>query len=206
MALLNDITLEALLTRLVAYVVVAAIHGFVLAGMARLIGDPSPAYNGRFTLNPAPHLSMPALAMTALFQIGWIAPVRIDPEKLRFGRWGLVLCVIVAVAAVLVLSPLLWPVRQLVVTTMPRTAGYAVLILLDTIQQVAVSFAVLNILPLPPLTGQLLLVAARPSIARRLYRSRGLFEGIMVVLAITGAATGAVEAIIALARAMFGQT
>lgn len=206
MALLNDLTLEALLTRIVAYVIIAAIHGFILAGMARLMGDPSPMYNGRFTLNPAPHLSMPALAMTALFQLGWIAPMRIDPEKLRLGRWGLVVCVLVAVGAVLALSPLLWPVRQLVVTTMPRTAGYAVLILLDTIQQVAVTFAILNILPLPPLTGQLLLVAARPSIAQRLYRSRGLFEGIMVVLAITGAATWVVDAIFALARLAIGQT
>lgn len=205
MALLNDLTMQALLSRLFAYVLIAALHGFVLAGAARLLGDPTPMYNGRLTLNPMPHLSVPGLAMTMLFKLGWVAPMRIDPEKLRFGRWGLVLCVLAASAATLALIPLLWPVRQLAVLVLPRTAGYLAVVVLNTIQDVALSFAVFNLLPLPPLTGALLLVALRPTLAKRFARSRGLFEGIMVALVVIGAATIVVNAILSLAGLSIGR-
>lgn len=199
MNLLQDLTLETILSRLVAYLVLAAIHGFVLAGTARLLGDMGPTYAGRFTLNPFIHLSLPALAMTALFKLGWIVPMQIRPERLRFRRWGLVICVLVSVAAVLLLVPLLWPLRQLVVVTLPRTSAQAVLIVLDIIQDVAISFGIINLLPLPPLTGSLFLLAIRPSLARWLARSRGLFEGIMVVLIVTGVATTVATVIINIA-------
>jgi Zn-dependent protease len=200
MALLNDLTLQAILSRLVAYVVLAAVHGFALAAAARLMGDPAPMYNGRLTLNPMIHLSVPGLAMTILFKLGWIAPVRIDPDKLRLGRWGMIVCVLAAFAATLALVPLLWPLRQLAVLTLPRTMGYTVVIVLNTIQEVAVSFAVFNLIPLPPLTGSLLLVAIRPALARRFMLSRSLFEGLMVLVVAIGVATAVVGAMLAAMR------
>lgn len=202
MALLNDLTLQALLSRLVAFLVITAVHGFALAAVARLLGDPTPTYNGRFTLNPFVHLSVPALAMAMLFKLGWIAPMRIDASKLRFGRWGLVICELVSLAAPLVLVPLVWPLRSLTVLALPRTAGLAVLGILDTIQDLAVWFSAFNIIPLPPLTGSLLLLAIWPQLARRFTRSLGLIQAIMVGLVVIGVASAAVGPIAVIVQSM----
>lgn len=206
MSLLNDITLQALLSRLVAFIVITAIHGFVVAGTARLLGDPTPAYAGRLTLNPFVHLSMPALAMAVLFRLGWIVPMPIDATKLRFGRWGLLICLLAGLVAVLALVPILWPVRSLVATYLPRTTGLAVLGVLDTIQDLAIWFSAFNILPIPPLSGALILIAIWPPLARRFRRSRGLIEAIMVVLVVIGAATIVVMPIVNIVQGMIAGT
>ena len=200
MALLNDITISQLLSRLVAFLLITAIHGFALAGMARLLGDPGPRYGGRLTLNPLPNLSMLALLMTLLFRLGWILPMRIDPAKLRFGRWGLVLCVIVSLLAVLVVIPVMIPLRPLVVIWLPRTTALAVLVVFDTIRDVAIWFVAFNVIPVPPLTAGSLLIAAWPPLSATIWRRMKMLEILMLVLIVIGAASFAVEPIYRLFR------
>lgn len=198
MSLLNDITLQALLSRLVAFIIISAVHGFSIAGAARLLGDPTPTYTGRFTLNPFVHLSMPALAMAVLFRLGWIVPIQIDATKMRFGRFGVLICLLAGLVAVLALVPILWPIRSLAAIYLPRTMGLAVLGVLDTIQDLALWFSAFNLLPVPPLSGALILIAIWPPLARRFRRSRGLIEAVMVALVVTGVATLVVAPLIAI--------
>jgi Zn-dependent protease len=189
LSLLNDLTLSQLLTRLVAFLIVTALHGFVLAGMAALLGDQGPRYNGRLTLNPVANLSMLGLVMTVLFNLGWIMPMRINPEKLRFGRLGLVICLVAGLLAVLVLVPLLWPLRSLVVTALPRTAGLTALVVIGNIQDVAMWFVAFNVLPIPPLAGALLVSAIWPPAGPAMARHSRFIEAAMVVAVVVGLAS-----------------
>lgn len=202
MSLLNDLTLPQLLDRLVGFLIVTAVHGLALAGTARLLGDRTPGYKGRLTLNPFPHLSLPALVMALLFRLGWIRPMRINAGQLRFGRWGLVVCVVVSLLATLALVPLLWPVRSFAVLALPRTGGLTALGILDATQELAVWFAVFNLVPVPPLTGSLLLLGLFPKLETWMTRNASLIEGIMVVLVVVGAASAVIEPGVVLLQSM----
>lgn len=204
MSLLNDLTLSQLLTRLVAFLFITALHGFVLAGMARLLGDQTPHYTGRFTLNPFANLSMLGLLMAMLFQLGWIMPMRISSEKLRFGRWGLIISLTVSLLVVVAVVPLLWPLRSLAITALPRTAGLTALQVLGTAQDLAIWFVAFNILPFPPLSGGLILTAIWPPAGPAIQRHGKLIEAAMVVIVVVGIGTAIVRPISQVLRQFLG--
>src|SRR5258708_35300327 len=84
-----DLTLQQLVLRLIAYVFIAAVHGLAVAAVAVAMGDQGPRYDGRLRLNPLAHLDIIGTASGALFSVGWIRPIAIDPLELRLGRIGL---------------------------------------------------------------------------------------------------------------------
>ena len=174
MALLNDLTLGQIFTRLLAFLVIIGVHGFLLAGLARLLGDPTPQYTERLTPNPVSHLMVSALAMAVLFEMFWIKPMKIRVENLRFGRWGLVLIAVGALALTLALVPLINLIRPVVPVLLPRSAALVALSVLIQIQDLAIWFVALNWLPLPFFTGQLLAFAAWPKAEALSYRYRNI--------------------------------
>jgi Zn-dependent protease len=199
-ALLNDLTLPQLLSRLVAFLALTAIHGLLLAAIVRLLGDPTPRYNGRLTLNPLAHLSLLALVMAMLFELGWIAPMKISADKLRLGRFGLVVAWLGSLLLTLCIVPLVSPLRPLMVTLLPRNAAFVVLELLDALQDLTIWFVAFNLLPVPPLAGALLLVAIWPRLGPFFARHARLIEALMVALVVIGAANLVVDPINAAIR------
>ena len=96
-----DLTLQQLVLRLIAYVFIAAVHGFAVAAVAIAMGDQGPRYDGRLRFNPVTHLDIIGTASGVLFSVGWIRPIAIDPVQLRLGRVGLVIVVAAGAAATL---------------------------------------------------------------------------------------------------------
>ena len=186
MALLNDLTLGQIFTRLAAYLVIIAVHGFALAGLARLVGDRTPQYAGRLSLTPLPHLAIPAMLMAVLFQLFWIAPMRVKWENLRFGRWGLVLVALGALLVPLLLIPALRALAPLVLTALPRRNAVGVLVVFDEIVDMSLWFVALNWLPLPLLTGSLFAEAALPSVRQLFERYRNVALGILIAAIVAG--------------------
>lgn len=168
MNFLNDLSLSQIVTRLAGYLIVVTFHGFILAGLATLMGDRDPAHEGRLTLNPLPHVSFPGLVAAILFLPSWMRPLPIEPSVLRWGRVGLVVLYIVSLAAILAAVPLLNPLRIWLSTLLTGTAATSVLGVIDAAQRLGIWFVVLNALPLPALTGALLLRAAYPPVGRQL--------------------------------------
>jgi len=182
----TDLTLQQLVLRLIAYVFIAAVHGLAVAAVAVATGDRGPRYDGRLRFNPVTHLDIIGTASGVLFSVGWIRPIAVDPAQLRLGRIGLVV-VVAAGATVTLLSALaLRLVRPFLLPLLPDTASVTAFALIEVIGELSAWFALINILPLPPLTGAHLLVAAVPAcnkVVTRIVPYAGL------VLAI-GAATG----------------
>src|SRR5258707_10942545 len=81
--------MQQLVLRLIAYVFIAAVHGFTVAAVAVAMGDQGPRYDGRLRVSPLAHLDIIGTASGALFSAGWITPIAIDPFELRLGRIGL---------------------------------------------------------------------------------------------------------------------
>jgi len=181
-----DLSFHQLLIRAGACILITSIHGFVLAALARGLGDRGPQFDGRLTINPIGHLDVLGAAMMILFQLGWIRPIAIDPSKLRFGRLGLIVCVFGSIATTLAAVVLLLGLRIPALKYMPDASVPTVIATLNESVAMCTWFAAFNLLPLPPLTGMHLIVAVRPSLATTLTKY-SLYAAIaLAVLVVAG--------------------
>jgi len=183
-----DLSLQQLLIRAGACIVVIAIHGFALAAIARIMGDRGPQFDERLTLNPISHLDILGAATMILFQIGWIRPIAIDPALLRWRRLGLIVCVYASLAATLAVVVLLPALRIAVLSFMPSAVAPTVIATLNATVEMCTWFVAFNLLPLPPLTGSHVLVAARPGLAPLLAHYRVHAGVVLAVLVWSGMA------------------
>jgi len=189
-ARLIDVSLQQLVLRLFALLLIAGVHGVAVAGTAVALGDPGPRQDGRLTCNPLAHLDIVGGVLVALFSVGWIRPIAIDPEQLRLGRAGLVLVVIAGAAATLVSALALRLVRPMILPLLPDTASALSFALIETTAQLSLWFALFNLLPLPCLTGNHLLVAAMPRRRDAIRKLQPFAAVLLAVLAAIGWVTG----------------
>ena len=86
-----------IIVSLISLVLGITIHEFAHALSADLLGDPTPRYQGRLTLNPVAHFDpvgglMILVSSISGFGFGWGKPVPVNPVNLRYGpRVGLAL-------------------------------------------------------------------------------------------------------------------
>jgi Zn-dependent protease len=186
-----QLSLQQVLTRLVALLVITALHGFLVALLARALGDKGPQYDGRLTLNPFQHLDFIAIPAACLFQVGWIKPMEIDSKALRGGWLGALGLVLVALAGTLAVGFLLFMAQGLVLTLIPQQTFAATAVsMLITIYDLTVWFVLVNLIPIPPLAGGIVLRALLPGVADRLQR----YELVVRLALLAIFATGVVQA------------
>lgn len=139
-------------------VVSIAIHEFAHAWSALQLGDRTPYYQGRVTLNPAAHLEPMGTMMMVIsaltgFGIGWGKPVQVNPMNLKYGpRVGMA---ITAAAGPIsnILQAIVWgiPLRLAIqgTLTLPELAFDVLL----TAVWINLGLALFNLIPLFPLDG-----------------------------------------------------
>jgi Zn-dependent protease len=159
----GDLTTEHVVLRIAALLLIASVHGFVVAGLACLLGDQGPRYDGRLSLSPWRHADPIGGGLMVLFTTGWIRPVAIDPRALHAGRGGLVIVILGAAAATVALAMLARMIRPVVMNLLPDTMATVFFVFVETLTQLCLTFALFNLLPVPPLTGQHWLVAIQPA-------------------------------------------
>ena len=179
MVSLPDFSLQQVLLRIVAILVITAVHGLALTLAARLLGDRGPEYDGRLTLNPFQHLDLIGAVAMFLFSFGWINPIKVDARQFRTGRLGALLLPLAGLLAVLAVALLLLALRPLVVTTLPDSVAFTTLAVFNTIARMSATFIAINLIPLPPLTAGYALAAIRPGLPERILR-----QGLLVRLAL----------------------
>jgi Zn-dependent protease len=183
---LIDFSLQQLVLRLCALLFIVAVHGLAVAATAVALGDPGPRQDGRLTLNPFAHLDILGGVSALLFSVGWIRPIAIDAAKLRPGRAGLALAVIAGAAATLLSALALRLVRPMVLPLLPDTASALAFALVDMTGTLSVWFALLNLLPVPSLTGSHLLMIAMPQWGDWVAKLQPFVAVLLAVLAATG--------------------
>lgn len=153
----SEITLQLLAFRGLALLIIAGVHGAVLAGAAVLLGDRGPKYDGRLTLLPGGHLDLAGSVATLLFGLGWAKPVAVEARRLRFGQVGIVLVVLAGFVALMVLAAVFTLLVRPALTTLPHTAALATAAFLRAAGSLSIWFALLSLIPLPPLAGGMVL-------------------------------------------------
>jgi Zn-dependent protease len=185
----TDLTLQQVVLRLVAYVFIASVHGFTVAVAAVAMGDQGPRYDGRLRISPLAHLDILGTAAGVLFSVGWIKPIAVDPLELRLGRIGLPIVVVAGAAATLISAAALRLMRPLLLPVLPDTASATTFALIEIIGDMSAWFVVINILPIPPLTGAHLLAVAAPTYGKIIAETVPYAGPVLAAVAATGVFT-----------------
>jgi Zn-dependent protease len=178
---------SALLNVLLLWILTAP-HEFSHAWVATRLGDDTPMRDGRVTLNPLAHVDWIGTAILPLITslmgagfLGWGKPVRTDPSKLRGGLNGLAIVSLAGPFSNVIMAVILAIIAVLSVHYWPAFARFAT-------QGVFLSLylALFNLIPVPPLDGSKLLLAAR--IPTKIYMeiARVGFIALIVLMAYTG--------------------
>ncbi|WP_055045586.1 hypothetical protein [Devosia sp. A16] len=173
MTLLRDLSMNDIVSRIGAVIVFAWLHGLLLAGLARLLGDRRPEFDGRLTANPFAQLSVWGLAVGVLFAMGWARPLRYEAASNRLGGWGIVLVVLAGLAGTALLVPAVDLLRPLALL-LPQSGTFVALYLIGQFQLVTTGSVLLNLLPIPGLTAGAIWQAVWPEQGRRLPRYQAL--------------------------------
>jgi Zn-dependent protease len=196
---MGDLTLQHVVLRIIAALLIASVHGSAIAATAYGLGDPGPHHDNRLSLNPLRHADILGGLLAVLFTFGWIRSIAIDHERLWLGRVGLAIVVIAASCATIGLALVLHLVRPALLNWLPDTASSTLFILVEAVSQLCASFTLVNLLPVPPLTAQHLLVATLPrkrDLLRRLSPYCAVLLALLIVSGVMARLLGPIEAII----------
>ena len=159
-----DFDPEFFAATVIAFVLAITIHEFMHAWSAFQLGDPTAASLGRITLNPASHFDPLGFIFMILLALGigfiaWGKPVPINPNRLRYGKYGYGLTALAGPVSNLVLAAaMILPLRFSDV----ELTGFAGL-LASQIIFLNLLLAAFNLVPIPPLDGSKILTGILPA-------------------------------------------
>lgn len=214
----NDFSLMRLIVGIVSALVVVfltlPIHEWAHGFAATKLGDPTPRYQGRLTLNPFAHIDYVGALCIILFGVGWAKPVQINPRNFRNSKVGMAITafagpamnIIVAIISMflLCLTAFIYdePV-SLVLELLNR--GYLPFIEWDlygiliffffSIAQINVFLAVFNMIPIPPFDGSRILFAVLPDkYYWRVMQNERILMFVMLIIIVAGVLDGPLSA------------
>lgn len=143
------------------------VHEFAHAFAANLLGDNTPKYQGRLTLNPLAHIDPIGAALIALVGFGWAKPVQVNLNNFKRPKLGMAITSIAGPFANLVCAFVLLLVQNGLLTFMYYTDSYTefmiyLYLFIDYAVMINISLAVFNLIPVPPLDGSKILNALLP--------------------------------------------
>ncbi len=154
-----DFSYEALY-RIPALLIALTVHEYAHAVVADSMGDPTPRYMGRLTMNPLVHLDPFGTLALFLVGFGWAKPVPVNPSYFRDGRKGMMAVSFAGPGSNLLIAFI--GVVLFAVMVKFQLLGVGVLKFLIWLQLYNIWFALFNLMPIPPLDGSKILMSMLP--------------------------------------------
>lgn len=159
------------------------VHEFAHAWVTDKLGDPTPRYLKRLTLNPLRHIDPLGLLALIFFKVGWGKPVPINPYYYKNPKKDLLLTSIAGVTANLFLAL----VATLLLIIINQLSLFNLIVIQKFLLYLGLYSIVLllfNLLPLPPLDGfKAFLLVFVPRPFRYLEDPQVNYYGIFVLIA-----------------------
>lgn len=193
----RGLDLQTLLISFACLLPAIVLHELAHGYMALALGDDTAKRQGRLTLNPLAHLNLTGFLSLLIFRFGWANPVPVNFNRLRHGRWGIILVSLAGIGANLIaalLSAGLFVWNQLY----NQTASHEIFnTLLSTFLIYNVSLAVFNLMPFPPLDGSKVILSLLPyPLQFKFYKYEQYFYFILIALIFTNVVSGIIGPII----------
>lgn len=183
--------IEAAILNVVLLCILTVPHEFAHAWVATKLGDDTPEREGRVTLYPPAHIDMmgtvilPAImTLLGVGLLGWGRPVNTTPSRLRFGMNGLALVALAGPASNIVLALICAAISAMIGQFFPDVREIA-----GRAAQLSVYLALFNMIPVPPLDGSKLLIAAKVPVA--IYEELARFGFVLLLVAMSVTSLGA---------------
>jgi Zn-dependent protease len=177
--------IELALMNVVILWILTTPHEFAHAWVAVQLGDDTPKLDGRVTLNPLAHVDWLGTAIlpfvTSLLGggfLGWGKPVSTNPAKLRGGLNGLALVALAGPASNVVMAVILAVIARMALPHFQAAGEFAA-----NAVRLSLYLALFNMLPVPPLDGSKMLLAARLPIV--VYQELARFGFVLLIVAIS---------------------
>ncbi len=174
--------LSYLLSTLAVVFITMPIHEWAHGFVSTRLGDPTPRYQGRLTLNPMAHIDLQGALLILLFGIGWAKPVQVNARYYKNPKWGMALVALAGPMANLLLS-LMAVILFYLCFIFEFFASEFIAGFLFNIAQISVYLAVFNLIPIPPFDGSRILFTFLPQkyYFKIMRYERYIFTGLMVL-------------------------
>ncbi len=190
-----NLTLQLIGFRVLGLLIIAGVQGAAIAGAAVFLGDKGPKYDGRLTVSPAGHIDLVGAISLVVFGLGWTKPVDVDARQFRIGRVSALVVVAAGFVALVITAALLAALILPALTVLPHTAALTTAAFLRFATDLCVWIALFSLIPIPPLTGGMLLEAAGVRVPRQA-------KVILAALLLVAVAMGVVRQFLAPAHAV----
>lgn len=147
--------------RIPALLIALTVHEYAHAWAAVRLGDPTPRFMGRLTLNPVAHLDPIGLLMLWLFKFGWAKPVPINPNNFSDWRQGILL-VSLAGPAGNIFAAFITALALTANSKLHFLTGQVGSSILWLTYSYNLILAVFNLIPIPPLDGSQIVTSLLP--------------------------------------------
>lgn len=151
-------SLQNILIYAVITLIALSVHEFAHGYVSSKLGDPTPRYQGRLTLNPLAHLDPIGTILMVLTGFGWAKPVQINPMYYKNREKGMALTAAAGPVSNFILAFLGMLIGAIVAVLLDR-AGVSSNIVSGVITFTYIfvyrnlCFMVFNLIPFPPLDG-----------------------------------------------------
>ena len=142
-----------------AIIIGLSMHEFAHAAVAYKLGDNTPKFQGRVTINPMAHIDWLGLAALFFCGFGWGQPVQINPFNFKHRRRDELLVALAGVVINLIIAIVFTAVAKVILVAMGsdwvsyNTLGQGVWTIILYIVQINLVLMIFNLIPCPPLDG-----------------------------------------------------
>ena len=179
--------------RIMIYIVPAVLfaiicHEYAHGWVSEKLGDPTPRMSGRLSLNPLKHLDFWGTICLLFFHVGWAKPVPVNPGYYKNRKKGTILVSLAGPISNFIIAFICLFLKGAVEKILFVQDGvwYVITMLLEYSARINVSFAIFNLIPIPPLDGSKILRELSISVKIFYAKMTDYWKWILLILIITG--------------------